>query len=91
MKLKELQEAQHVSNQKEQWFIFDRADMDYSRLVGPFRSVDEAEHFMTHMKKKYGHMNDGNVPTAFNMELHKLRTPTEYDDEIKQHHEWLND
>ena len=91
MKLEELKEARVRSNPKEQWFVFEKGDMDYDRLIGPFRTHDEAAEYSKYMHRKYAHMNNDNVPVQFNHGVHKLRSPEEYEDEIAQHHTWLND
>ena len=88
MKLVQIEEATHIG--QKQWYLLDDGGDEYRDLVGPFRNQKEAHDFMRKMIDTYAHTKDNNVPVTFNLDYLPVTSPRQYEQNVIDHHEWLN-
>jgi len=84
----ELVEAAYDGGQyRKMFFVFDDAGgehAEFSKLVGPFVSEDQATKYTTYMTATYGEW------VTFNFEIRSSVSPIEYEKDSKEHFDWAS-
>jgi hypothetical protein len=84
MKLIHIQEAKYTTRDETLFFVVEHTgDNEHSSLVGPFSSSDDAMAFSKHMFDTYGE------DVALTHEIFASKTPEKYEQEIKDHRDWM--